>query len=36
VATSVWRLRAKLELDPQNPRHLLTIRNVGYKFDALA
>jgi hypothetical protein len=25
-----------LENDPQNPRHLLTIRNVGYKFDAVA
>lgn len=33
VATSVWRLRSKLEPDPQNPRHLLTIRHVGYKFD---
>ncbi len=32
VATSIWRLRAKLESDPQQPRHLLTIRNVGYKF----
>lgn len=32
VATSVWRLRAKLESDPQDPRHLLTVRNVGYKF----
>src|SRR6266508_5607821 len=36
VATSVWRLRAKLEHDPQHPQHLLTIRNVGYKFDPLA
>ena len=33
VATSVWRLRSKLENDPQHPRHLLTIRHVGYKFD---
>lgn len=32
VATSVWRLRAKLEDDPQDPQHLQTIRNVGYKF----
>ena len=32
VATSVWRLRNKLEADPQNPQHLATIRNVGYKF----
>jgi DNA-binding response OmpR family regulator len=33
VATSVWRLRAKLERDPQHPDHLLTVRNVGYKFE---
>lgn len=33
VATAVWRLRAKLERDPSNPRHLLTVRNVGYKFE---
>lgn len=32
VATSIWRLRAKLEDEPQEPRHLMTIRNVGYKF----
>lgn len=36
VATSVWRLRAKLERDPQNPRRLLTVRHVGYKFDPVA
>jgi DNA-binding response OmpR family regulator len=33
VATSVWRLRAKLEDIPQDPRHILTVRNVGYKFE---
>lgn len=32
VATSVWRLRTKLEEDAQQPQHLLTIRNVGYTF----
>lgn len=32
LATSVWRLRAKLEGEPQKPRHILTVRNVGYKF----
>jgi DNA-binding response OmpR family regulator len=32
VATSVWRLRAKLEDDAQQPQHILTIRNVGYTF----
>jgi DNA-binding response OmpR family regulator len=33
VATSVWRLRTKLEEDVQQPRHLLTVRNVGYVFQ---
>jgi DNA-binding response OmpR family regulator len=33
VATSVWRLRAKLEENPQEPCHILTVRNVGYKFE---
>ena len=28
------QLRAKLEVDPQRPRHLLTVRGVGYRFDA--
>ena len=30
----VKRLRAKLEDDPANPRHILTVRGLGYKFDA--
>jgi two-component system response regulator RegX3 len=30
----VKRLRAKLEPDPSQPRHLVTIRGVGYRFDA--
>ena len=29
----VKRLRAKLEPDPSAPRHLVTIRGVGYRFD---
>jgi DNA-binding response OmpR family regulator len=32
VATSIWRLRTKLEIDAQAPRHLLTVRNIGYTF----
>jgi len=28
------QLRAKLEPDPQAPRHLITVRGVGYRFDA--
>jgi two-component system response regulator RegX3 len=30
----VKRLRAKVEPDPANPRHLLTVRGLGYKFEA--
>ncbi len=29
----VKRLRMKIETDPANPRHLVTIRGLGYKFD---
>lgn len=28
----VLQLRAKLESDPTNPRHLVTVRGVGYRF----
>jgi two-component system response regulator RegX3 len=30
----VKRLRAKLEPDPANPKFLLTVRGLGYKFEA--
>ncbi len=29
----IQQLRAKLEPDPQKPRHVLTVRGVGYRFD---
>lgn len=29
----VKRLRAKIEADPSNPRCILTVRGLGYKFD---
>ncbi|GAC1324123.1 MAG: response regulator transcription factor [Mycobacteriales bacterium] len=29
----VKRLRAKIETDPGSPRHLLTVRGLGYKFE---
>jgi two-component system response regulator RegX3 len=29
----VKRLRTQLEVDPGNPRHLLTVRGLGYKFE---
>ena len=30
----VKRLRAKIEPDPGSPRHLVTVRGLGYKFEA--
>ena len=30
----VKRLRAKIEPDPANPRHLVTVRGLGYKFES--
>ena len=32
VDNFINRLRDKFEIDPQNPRHFLTIRGVGYRF----
>lgn len=29
----VKRLRAKIEEDPANPRHIVTLRGLGYKFE---
>ena len=29
----VKRLRAKVEVDPAEPRHLVTVRGLGYKFE---
>jgi two-component system alkaline phosphatase synthesis response regulator PhoP len=29
----IQQLRAKLEADPRRPRHLLTVRGIGYRFD---
>lgn len=36
LSLAVHRLRAKLEQDSANPRHLLTVRNVGYSFQPVA
>jgi two-component system response regulator RegX3 len=30
----VKRLRSKIEPDPANPTHIVTVRGLGYKFDA--
>jgi DNA-binding winged helix-turn-helix (wHTH) protein len=32
VYTTVSRLRSKIEADPANPRHLLPVAKVGYRF----
>lgn len=32
----VKRLRAKIEDDPKNPVHLVTVRGLGYKFESAA
>ncbi len=34
VTVHVRRLREKVEVDPTNPRHVLTVWGVGYKFEA--
>ena len=33
VDNFVAQLRGKLELDPEQPRHLVTVRGSGYRFD---
>jgi len=33
IYTHMNNLRKKLEADPQNPRHFITVRGVGYRFD---
>jgi DNA-binding response OmpR family regulator len=33
VAVYVRRLRTKVERDPEHPRHIITMRNLGYKFE---
>jgi DNA-binding response OmpR family regulator len=33
VTVHVQRLREKIESEPRTPRHLVTVRGVGYRFD---
>jgi two-component system response regulator RegX3 len=30
----IKRLRSKLEADPARPEHIITVRGLGYKFEA--
>ena len=30
----VKRLRSKIESEPSHPKHLVTVRGLGYKFEA--
>lgn len=32
VDTHIWRLREKLEADPANPKRIITVHRIGYKF----
>jgi DNA-binding response OmpR family regulator len=32
VDNFVYQLRQKLEIDPDHPRHFLTVRGLGYRF----
>jgi DNA-binding response OmpR family regulator len=34
VDVHIQRLRQKIEADPHQPRFLVTVRNIGYKFEA--
>ena len=33
ITVHIGQLRRKLEPDPRNPAHLITVRRVGYRFD---
>lgn len=33
VDNFIQQLRAKVEVDPQEPAHIMTVRGVGYRFD---
>jgi DNA-binding response OmpR family regulator len=34
VDVHVRRLRMKIEVDPANPRHVVTVRGLGYRLQA--
>jgi len=34
VDTHVVKLRRKIEADPAAPRHIVSVRGIGYRFEA--
>jgi DNA-binding response OmpR family regulator len=34
VDTHIFELRRKLEVDPRDPVHILTVHRIGYRFRA--
>jgi DNA-binding response OmpR family regulator len=36
IDTQIFNLRHKLEKDPHNPKHILTVYHVGYRFKLMA
>ena len=34
IDSHIWSLREKLEDDPSNPKHIVTVQRIGYKFIA--
>ena len=32
VDTHIWNLREKMEKNPSNPKHIITVHRIGYKF----
>ena len=33
VKHTIWTLRSKIEVDPGDPKHILTERGFGYRFE---
>jgi len=33
VDTAILGLRKKVETDPANPRHVVSVRGIGYRFE---
>jgi DNA-binding response OmpR family regulator len=36
VTTHIRRIREKIEDDPANPRYLVTVWGVGYRFEGVS